>query len=379
MHGGMGIFRNASTSTLFAKMAYPLFCLLAVLALLVVGKPVLVPFMFSCLLAILLTNPARKLEKVGMPRSGAALICVILALVFFSIVFYFISSSVVSFKNEMPSMMRNIDRAMQDVQQWLKSNLRLSTRQAKEIMDNSTAKVIPNTPAMVNTAVSTVSGAVITAVVVLIQTFLLLLYRSIISKFFISLFADEYSPRIYLIFDRTRFVIRSYIGGLFIEMIIVAAAYTLALFLLGVKYALLLGVIGALLNLIPYLGIIIAMALTALITFTTNSASTVLWSVVAVFIIHLVDSNVLLPRIVGSRIKINALTTIMGVIVGGAIWQVPGMFLAVPAMAILKVFFEEVPAFQPFAILMDDDGDLTNNDPMLNQIRKKLFVGKKPV
>jgi predicted PurR-regulated permease PerM len=241
-------------------------------------------------------------------------------------------------------------------------------------MNSSTSDVLPKTSYLVNTALSTVSGAFITALIMFLQTFLLLLYRSLIMKFFVSLFADQYSPKVYSLFARTRFVIRSYIFGLFLETLIVAIAYCSALFILDVKYALLLGVIGALLNLIPYLGIFVACLLTALITFSTNAPSTVVWAVASIIIIHLIDSNILLPKIVGSKVKINALATIMGVIVGGAIWGIAGMFLAVPVMAIMKVAFEEIPPLHSFAIIMDDDGVINEKRPTL-KIKSPLSKG----
>lgn len=272
-------------------------------------------------------------------------------------------------------MLQNIQQAGTDFQVWLQKRFNLSTEKVREMMNSSTSDVLPTTSALVNTALTTVSGAFLTGTIVFLQTFLLLIYRSLIMKFFISLFADEFSPRIYNIMDRTRYVIRNYIVGLFIEMVAVAVAYCGALFILGVKYALLLGVIGALLNLIPYLGICIACVLTALITFSTNAPSTVVWSVISIVLIHLIDANILLPKIVGSKVKINALATIMGVIIGSAIWGIPGMFLAVPAMAITKVVFEDIPALYPFAILMDDDGEISNNQrPMIKKLVKKVNI-----
>jgi predicted PurR-regulated permease PerM len=94
-------------------------------------------------------------------------------------------------------------------------------------------------------------------------------------------------------------------------------------------------------------------------------------------LIHLLDSNILLPRIVGSKVKINALVTIMGVIIGGAIWGISGMFLAVPFMAILKVALEDIPPLQPFAILMDDDGEINTDEKMLKKISRSI-VKKRP-
>lgn len=264
-------------------------------------------------------------------------------------------------------MVQNVQQAITDFQVWLQKRFNLSTHKVRELFNTSTSDVLPSTSAIINKALSTVSGAFLTGLIVFLQTFLLLLYRSIIVRFFIFLFAEEFSARIYNIMDRVKYVIRSYVVGLAIELAVVAVAYCGALFILGVKYALLLGIMGALLNLVPYLGIFVALVLTALITFSTNTPSTVIWSVVAVLIIHLTDANILLPRIVGSKIKINALVTIMGVIIGGAIWGIPGMFLAVPGMAILKVVFEAVPPLFPFAILMDDDGELTKKKPRIIQ------------
>ncbi|HET7897023.1 MAG TPA: AI-2E family transporter [Flavisolibacter sp.] len=373
----MGVFRDVNTSVIFSRMVNPLLCFALLLWILYVGQPVLIPFSFSCLFAILLVSPSRWLEKLGLPRGFAVLICLLLALVVFFFVFYFISSSVVSFRNDFPQMMQNIQQALSDLQVWLHNQFHISTNKVREFMNTSTARVLPQTSAIVNTALSTVSSAFLTGVIIFLQTFLLLLYRSLIIKFFVSLFAEEFSSHIYNIMARIRTVIHSYLIGLFIEMLAVAVAYCGALFIIGVKYALLLGVIGAILNLIPYLGIFIACILTALITFSTNSHSAVLWSVISILVIHLTDANILLPKIVGSKVRINALTTIMGVIIGEAIWGIPGMFLAVPAMAILKVLFESIPALLPFAILMNDEHHpISTKKPILQRLANKVSALK---
>ena len=220
-----------------------------------------------------------------------------------------------------------------------------------------------------NTAVTTISTTLFTIIFIFIQTFLLLLYRGLVVRFFVSLFSQSYEHRIYNVFAQIRFVIRSYIVGLFIEMMIVASAYTAALFLIGVKYALLLGIIGAILNLIPYIGIFIACILSSLITFTTGGPHKVIWVVITLLIIHMTDTNILVPKIIGSKVKINALATIFGVVVGSTIWGIPGTFLAVPVMAIMKVCFEEIEAFRPFAILMGDDAQVK---PVAQPLLKKI-------
>jgi len=368
----MGIFRNTSTSVVFAKMANPLLCFVLVVAILYFGQHVLVPLAFSCLLAILLSSPSRKLERLGISRGFAGMICLLVTLIVFFVVFYFISSSVVSFKNDFPAMMKNMQEAIGNLQLWLEEKFHLSTDKVHELFNSSASDMLPSTSVILNKALGTVSGGFLTMLIVFLQTFLLLLYRSLIVRFFIYTFADEFSGRIYNIFERIKYVIRSYIVGLAIEMAVVAIAYSGILFILGVKYALLLGVIGALLNLIPYIGIFIACIITALVTFSTNHASTVVWATVGILVIHLTDSNILLPRIVGSKVRINALATILGVIIGGAIWGIPGMFLAVPIMAIVKVVFEDTPPLFSLAILMDDNGEMETKEKNIKKIVKKV-------
>jgi predicted PurR-regulated permease PerM len=189
---------------------------------------------------------------------------------------------------------------------------------------------------------------------VILYTFLLLLYRQLVVRFLLKSFKDH-TKTVHHILAETRYIIKSYLAGLIIEMIIVACLNCVAFLLLGVKYALLLGVISALLNLIPYLGIFIACILSMLVTFTTNSAGTVVSVGIVLLSVHLVDANILLPKIVGSRVKMNALATIFGVVVGSAIWGIPGMFLAIPIVAILKVIFENVESLESWCILLGDD------------------------
>lgn len=365
----MSICREPSPSGFFARLVNPLICLAISIWILYEGQDVLKTIVFSCLLALLLTSVSAFFEKQGFSRGFASMIAVLFALVIFLVVFYFISSSIISFRNDLPQMLSNIQDAISDFENWIRSQFHLSSQKVKEIVTSSTSNVVPKTSNIVNTAVTTISSTLFTIIFIFIQTFLLLLYRGLIVRFFVNLFAHTYEHRIYNVFAQIRFVIRSYIVGLFIEMLIVASAYTAALLFIGVRYAVLLGVIGAILNLIPYIGIFIACILSSLITFTTGGPHKVVWVVVILLIIHITDSNFLVPKIIGSKVKINALATIFGVVIGSALWGIPGTFLAVPIMAIMKVIFEEMEMFRPFAILMGDDAEVKSvTKPVLKKL-----------
>ena len=369
----MGICRSSSTSMIFAKLVNPLLCIIIIFALLRLRKEVFAPLAFACLVALLLITPCKFFERQGFPRGAAALVSMLLASIVFVIVFYFISNSIVSFRKDLPLMIENINSSIKQLELWAQKTFHISKENMQSVVEDSTNDMLPSTSSIINQTVTTVTNFVFLGILLFITTFLLLLYRGLIVKFFIMLFADEYSKNINSIFDRIQIVVRSYIVALLIEMVIIAAAYCSVFFLLGVKYALLLGVIGAIVNIIPYLGTIITCVLTALITLTTNSPATVLWSVISIIVIHMIDVNILMPKIMASRVNINALASIVGVITGSVLWGLPGTFMAMPVMATMKVVFEEITPLRPFAILMGDDTEVKSlSRPVIKRIARSV-------
>jgi predicted PurR-regulated permease PerM len=348
---------NGSTSV-YTKLVNPLLCVAITLGLLYYGQSVLKPLALSALIAVLLTSPCRYFERQGFPRAISALMMLVFAVVIFFLIFYVIVNAIVSFRDDLPQMKDNINASVQQMSDWAKPRLSVSTQKMQEIIKASAANIVPKTSYVVNQALTTVSSVIIIGILIIIQTFLLLLYRGLIVNFFMRLFETKYQPLISELFTQMRYAVRGYISALFIEMLIVAVANCAIMYALGIKYALLLGIIAAVLNIIPYLGIIMGIALSALISLTTNTPMTVLWMSVSLLIIHMLDTNVLMPNLVRARVNINALATIVGVIIGTTLWGVLGTFMAVPLLAIMKLVFEAVPQWQPFAYLMGDDTDL---------------------
>ncbi|MEP6628609.1 MAG: AI-2E family transporter, partial [Ginsengibacter sp.] len=156
--------------------------------------------------------------------------------------------------------------------------------------------------------------------------------------------------------SETKNAIQSYMVGLLLEALIVAAMNSAALLLLGVRYSILIGVIGAILNILPYIGGLIAIAIPLLIaTVTQDGFSTQIGIIIAYLLIQFIDNNILVPRIVSSKVKINALVSIVIVLLGAAIWGVPGMFLSIPFVAVLKIVFDRVDELNPWGKLLGDD------------------------
>jgi predicted PurR-regulated permease PerM len=138
-----------------------------------------------------------------------------------------------------------------------------------------------------------------------------------------------------------------------------------------VKYAILLGLITGLFNVIPYIGILTAMLLSILVTFATAGAAKLLIVGGTIIGIHLIDANVLLPIIVGSKVRINALITVLGVIVGESIWGITGTFLAIPVIAMTKIIFDRIEPLKPWGMLLGDEKDEKDTIPLKKEIKEE--------
>jgi len=174
----------------------------------------------------------------------------------------------------------------------------------------------------------------------------------------------------------TKKIIQSYLVGLFFEMIIIAILNSAGLLLIGIDYAIILGITGAILNIIPYIGGIIAIALPMLIAFVTKDSITYPLLVLGVYLfIQFVDNHFIIPKIVASRVQLNALLSIIAVLIGGALWGIPGMFLSIPLTAILKVIFDHIDSLKPWGFLL---GNIVPTGTTFYYIKQKLKKTKSP-
>ena len=137
-----------------------------------------------------------------------------------------------------------------------------------------------------------------------------------------------------------------FIASQFLDAIIVGILVTIALSIMGVKYAPLLGFFIGLFNMIPYFGAIIAVGISVLITAITGGISQAIWMLIVVIILQQIDANIINPKIVGKSLEISPLLVILAVTIGGAYFGILGMFLAVPVIAVLKIFVEDYVNFK---------------------------------
>jgi predicted PurR-regulated permease PerM len=312
---------------------------------------VFVPIAYSLFIAILLNPLCNKFEGWKIPKVLAIALTLLIASIAIAGLFYFLSTQIIQFGDSLPMLQKKLAAISVTTQQWVATTFGYTVQKQnlliKEAMNNSHA--------LLGSTLGSVVGVLGLVFIIPVYVFLVLYYKTLLLNFFYEVFSEENSKRVAEVLKETKVAIQSYIIGLLIEMMIVAALNSVALVLLGVKYGILIGVIGAILNLVPYLGGIIAIALPVLMaTVTKDGYGTQLGVIIAYMVIQFIDNNVLVPRIVSSKVQINALMSIIVVLLGNMLWGLSGMFLSIPFVAVLKIIFDRIDGLKPWGKLLGD-------------------------
>jgi predicted PurR-regulated permease PerM len=327
------------------------------------GKSIIIPLFFSLLIALMLLPLTSWLERRKLPRSLAAAISILLFIVFVVGVFYFLGAQIVDFSKDLPQLAERMQQWVQELQDWVAQRFHIDASRQLEYLNKGAADLARYASAIAQSLVFAISSFAIWTIFVFIFTFFMLTHRELLKNFITCLFSKDHQPSVNEILDETRMLAKSYVLGLLTEMVIVAVLNCTAFFIFGVRYALLLGVLTAVLNIIPYLGIYTGMVISALVTLSNSTPGHALTVMVVLLVIHFVDANVIMPRIVGRRVNMNPLVTIVAVLTGHLLWGIPGMFLFIPLLGILKIIFERVDGLKPWAILMGTERE-AKADPM---------------
>lgn len=331
--------------------------MLALIGLIIfIGQDIIVPLAFAILLAVLLLPLNNYLERKGISRVFAIILSLALFIIISSGVIYFLSSQIAGFMNDIPAIKKHLAEHEKTVQHWMTQQFNITKTEQTTIIDNAAEKIKDSGSGLLGNTFLSVTQGILLIVLLPVYCFLILYYRSMIKRFLIALFKSEHEPKVIEVLQESKLIVQGYMTGLIIEMGIVAAINALGFFIAGIEYAVFLGVLSAILNMIPYIGMLIASVFCMLITLTTSThISDIIWVVVILTVVQFIDNNIIMPKVVSSKVKINALITILGVLIGGALAGVAGMFLSIPAIAILKVISDRVEGLKPWGILLGDD------------------------
>lgn len=318
---------------------------------------VLMPFVIGLLIAYLLYIPCRKLESIyrkskklkiiskrarGLSILTVYIIIIIILIVAINYLLPIVANSIIDLVSNIQgyynSLMINIDNMPDD--SILKNEIVLDAIEGIKTID---LKQYINMSKLAEYAKGAIdfAGRIIDFFVAIIVSIYLLLERREILEFIKKLGRAILNKRAYKnfgkYFDRTNSIFFNFLAGQLLDGLIIGIITSIAMLILGVKYAISLGFMIGIFNLIPYFGAIIAVIIAAIITLLTGGLWQTVIMVIVLIILQQIDANIINPKILGNSLKISPLLVIFAVSVGGAYFGFWGMFLSVPVIAVIKL------------------------------------------
>lgn len=356
-----------NTVPLTIKRSIELLGLCAIFGIMSVAANVITPLLIAFFVSILLMPVFGFFRRLRFPEILAIVSSIGIAAIVIGGIVAFFSFQVSDLVSDIPQLKKNSTAHWQTLSKWISSKTHYSRSEQLEAIQTQAGNLTDNVGAYFQTVFSSLTSAFIFLGLLPIYIFLIMFYRKLLLKFAYMWFKPADHANVTAALVETQIITKSYLVGLLIQIGYITVLLGGLLWVLGIKHALLIGIIFAILNLIPYVGAlvgnVIGVALTLASSPELRDVITVLLSIAAV---QFLDNNILMPRIVGSKVKINALVSIVGVVIGGAVAGVGGMFLSLPVMAVLKVVFDRTDSFKQWGVLLGDERPTTT--PMNKQV-----------
>jgi predicted PurR-regulated permease PerM len=338
------------------KRAIELIGLFVLGTIVVVGNTIIMPLLMAFFFSLVLLPVFRFFKKIRVPEVVAVFLPILLLTIMVVLIIWLFSSQLGALLDDFPQIQRTVAKHLDDLSIWISRSFGYSPAEQVKFINEQSKKLFSSLGGVLSGAAGSLSGIIIFIGLLPIYIYFIILYRNLFLKFLLMWFKKDEYQNVEEIVRQTEKMIKSYLVGLLIQITYIIVLLGGTLWLFGIRNALLIGIIFAFLNLIPYLGALIGNILSVLLTLASSgSLLDVLIVLGAITAVQFLDNNILMPRIVGSQVKINPLVSIVGIIVGGVMAGLSGMFLAMPVLSILKIMFDRTENYKQWGVLLGDE------------------------
>ncbi len=339
---------------LFTKASVFVIGLCALLAIMYIAKSIIIPVVFAIIFAIVLHPVVNFFVRKKINRVFAIVITLFLTFLVIAAFGLLFFSQASRFSESWPILVDKFTEILNQTITWASGYFDINSQKIQEWFTNAKSEFLTSSATTIGKTLVSVGSLVVVLFLIPVYVFMLLFYHPILIEFIHRLFGTSNQIQVNLIITKTKNVIQRYLIGLVIEAAIIATLNIVALLLLGIEYPVLLGIIGALLNVIPYIGGIIGVAIFMVVALITKAPVYMIYIIVIYSVIQFIDNHYIVPKIVASKVRINALFAIVVVIAGNALWGIPGMFLSIPLLAIVKLVCDNIEPLKPWGFLLGD-------------------------
>lgn len=330
-----------------------LLIVMAVIALLYVGRTVLVPLCYSLLLAMVLYPIVARLERKGVPRALAIGAGLSIVVTLFSAIVAVLVWQMDAFLAHLPALEQSAPGVLGELLVRVQRTMDLMPAEGIGGWEAILSTLPEGTGSVLLKALDAVFGMVFNLFIIPIITVLLLLDRSRYVSVLSELVGASLRPALPDILQRSVHSFAAFITGTVKVYLIVGVLNSIGLALLGVENAIFFGMLSAFMTIIPYIGIVISSLLPMSVAWlSTGSIWHPLGVVVVYAAVQYLEANLIFPRVVGHQLHVNTLASIVIVLLGAVLWGVSGMILLLPFMAIVRIVAAEVPSMRAIEHLL---------------------------
>ena len=339
------------------KFSFFLLSIILVFYVLITAKMFLYPLALAVLFAYLLYPLTNFLEKKKFPRILAILISIILLLTVITFTALFVYRKLGVFVGDFPTFRVKAISRIDELEKTISNLFGIADLQLAGFLRSRVSGMFDAGSNVFNKAFTATTGTLFRLGILPVFIFMFLYYRTKFAWFIMKIVPREKQMLTLNVLREASKVASRYMGGIFTVVFVLCIINSLGLYLVGIRYAITLGVIAAIFNFIPYFGTIIGYSVPFVFALLTGDSAEPAFKVLLVFlVVQFTENNILTPNIVGNYVKINPFMIILGVIAGGMVWGLAGMFVVIPFLAILRIISEHVPALHPYVYLLGTGG-----------------------
>lgn len=357
-------------NSLIYKITMRLLFIALIIAFLIFAKPVLLPLAVAFLFSFLLLPISQKLEDWRIHRGIAIVISLIIAALVVIGMVYFFYKQVQMFVSDWPELSKQISTKIDAVYQFISEKFKFSEYEQKTWL-NDRITAAGASAGQIALGFFTATGSFVAGVALLpIFIFFITYYRDKFKHFIELVFKEDKSEHVLGILKKVTTVSQKYLKGIFIDVVILSVLNSAGFLILGLQHAILFGVLLAMLNIVPYIGVLVGSILPVTMALITKDQFSVALGVAGVCIfVQFLDNNFITPNVVGSAVSINPLTAIIALTTSALIWGIVGMILALPFVGMMKVAFDNIESLKPYGYLIGEEPNFSPD----NRFAKRIF------
>lgn len=335
------------------------------------AKSFLIPIAIAAVIATLFLPFCKWLESKKINRGIATLISVITLLLFMGGILTLVLWQVSLLTNDIELLKSTAIETGEHLQEFIFNQFGITVEKQSQIIKAQQSSVTKLIPGLLGSLTSNFASLILT----LVYIFCLLYYRGHIKQFLLKLSVNSQRHETEKVIYQVAQVSQQYLLGLSKMIFLLWVMYGIGFSILGVKNAIFFAILCGLLEIVPFIGNITGTTITVLVAAVQGASPAMIFGIIGTYgLVQFIQGWVLEPIIVGSQVKINPMFTIIALVIGELIWGIPGIFLAIPLIAMFKIVFDNIDSLKPYGFLISEvetsKGKMSMDKKIYNWLKK---------